>query len=510
MNILKRAITSIKRARGKTVILGLLVVILASFTAGAILVRGAVTTTETVIRRRIPPFLSIAFDPEWASQHWMETGFGAYELEEHWPHELIPLLKNLPYVDDFVYTNQILGHLDLYLYDPIDNAPPFKREGRSLFGISGVEPILMQYGDMTLLQGRAFTEEESSGGNLTDLIPTMISRNTAQINDLTVGSIIPFYDRIHTIRLNLTEEEEVALSNLIFDLEIVGIFDIDYETFPERLTDPLFFEEYHLLSDALNAIYVPTWFIHELTHHSYETLLTVLGEERTTAVRQMGSPGDTSFPIIVLRDPLDLDAFRVAAEPLLSENLVFRDLSMMHYDALISMEQLLWIGDIVLISAIVATILILNLLIILFLRDRRYEMGVYMALGEKKSSIILQIVIEVLAISIIGITVALFVGNVVSSRLSQQMMQNELMQEIEIDEIFRRREEMGSIAWMIGMPQPVATAEETLALFDLTLTMETTIIFYTIGLTTIILSTVIPIIYVVKLEPKKILTDANA
>ena len=81
----------------------------------------------------------------------------------------------------------------------------------------------------------------------------------------------------------------------------------------------------------------------------------------------------------------------------------------------------------ILLGAIIATIVIISLLILLFLSDRKHEIGVYLALGSKKKGIIFQIVTEVLILSIIGMTGALFVGNVMASNLSQEMLRNELV-----------------------------------------------------------------------------------
>jgi len=508
MNAFKRALTSIKRSLDKTILLGLLVIILASLTAGAILVRDSVNTTETNIRRRIPPFVSIEVDPEWAMQHWQETGISVWELEEQWPRELIPLMTELPYVSDFIYTNRFLGDFDLYSYEPIKDYPPFRMFGRATSGISETKPPFAQHGEMELVEGRFFTDAEVSGGDLTDdtPIPALISRSVAEVNHLNVGSVIPFYQSFHSF-LVATPEEEEALASLIFDLEIVGIFDLDYEPFDERpnWANNELSEQYIHLREALNAIYVPTWFNHELIHYSYETLVAVLGEERTLAIRQVGSPGDTSFPVIVLHDSLDLDAFRLAAEPLLPENLIFRDLSLIHYDAISSMETLRWISDIVLIGAVIATILILSLMITLFLRDRRHEIGIYMALGERKSKIISQLLAEVLVVSVLGITIALFIGNVISSQMGQSMLRSELTQPITDEESWRRREEMGSLQLMTGLPPQNIPIEEMLELFDVSIGAEVVVVFYVVGLGTVALSVLLPITYVVKLEPKKVL-----
>ena len=429
MNFFIRAFISIKRKLDKTIILVFLIITLASFTAGAILVRNAVNLAEMSIIRSIPPFVLIDLDHDWINENWADVNF--YDLEERWSRELISLITELPYVSDLIYTNQYAGHFDLYLYEPIEGFIPSVRgtfAGASTIGISVTEPILMQHGMMELVEGRVFTEAEISSGNLMGVTPALISRSFAEINNLNVDSIISYFNILLSVPPELLDdkgiEELESLSALTFDLEIIGIYDFNYEHFG---TEPHLFNQIPLteimdLGAALNTVYVPTWFNHEVIHYSHETIMDVLGEERLQVWGDIRGLGDTIEPVIILHDSLYLEAFKLAAEPLLPENLMFRDLSLIRYDALSSMETLSWIADIVLIGAIVATILVLSLLITLFLRDRRHEIGIYMALGERKLKIISQILIEVFVVSVFGITAALFIGNAMSSQISQSML----------------------------------------------------------------------------------------
>jgi len=95
-----------------------------------------------------------------------------------------------------------------------------------------------------------------------------------------------------------------------------------------------------------------------------------------------------------------------------------------------SMDSLLWIADQVLWASVGATVLILGLLIALFLRDRRHEIGTYIALGEKKSRILFQILSEVLSVSAIAIALSLVSGTLISSTLSRQMLQQDLAERV--------------------------------------------------------------------------------
>lgn len=62
MNLLKRAITSISRRPGKSLILLVLIFALASLIAGAISVQRAVINTETNLRRNMRPIVNLEYD----------------------------------------------------------------------------------------------------------------------------------------------------------------------------------------------------------------------------------------------------------------------------------------------------------------------------------------------------------------------------------------------------------------------------------------------------------------
>jgi putative ABC transport system permease protein len=146
----------------------------------------------------------------------------------------------------------------------------------------------------------------------------------------------------------------------------------------------------------------------------------------------------------------------------------------------------------------------MTLLITLFLRDRRHEIGIYIALGEGKGKIILQMLIEVFSVSIVAITLALFAGNALSGLISNQMLEQELL----------RLEREDNSHFSAGTQVPVElqlfnpgtmSVEELIAAYDTSLDAATIFLFANSALLIIAISTVVPIIYVVRLSPKKIL-----
>ena len=141
----------------------------------------------------------------------------------------------------------------------------------------------------------------------------------------------------------------------------------------------------------------------------------------------------------------------------------------------------------------------------LFLKERRQEMGIYLALGEKKTNIICQILFEVLTIALIGISIAIFMGDTLATTISRQLLHAELTRPVELDPLADHGGEIWIENWQdLGFDNNLSV-EEMLAAFDTSLNFQTIGLVFTVGFGTVMISTVVPIVYVLKLEPKKLL-----
>jgi len=159
--------------------------------------------------------------------------------------------------------------------------------------------------------------------------------------------------------------------------------------------------------------------------------------------------------------------------------------------------------NMILIGTVGSSILILSLLLILFFRDRKNEIGIYRSLGERKGNIISQFLCEVMTVSFFAISAALFVGNIVSTRISENMLLNELYLQQQYASVNRPQFVIPTFASVAI--QNEACMDTILRGFDVSLTFAATILFFSIALGTVLLGTVLPILYLLRLNPKKIL-----
>jgi len=513
MNFLKRAKTSILRSPGKSAILLILVFILGTIIAGALAVEGAVLSTEENLRRNMPSVVSIGVDEQQVIDYYLTNG--EFPEVSGFTADLVRSIGELPYVRDFNYSiGAWLGSLELDGYLPTmegmfpgwneqpDHFPSFF----DIVGLSGANLIPLNEGVIELVGGRMLTEAEIANTDPSDITPALVSSAFAQMNNLSVGSIFTLSNKIHQGMDSGLPDSELWLEENLFayaryEFEIVGLFDM----VDRQVVEAHDMDTYFLHQTMLNQIYVSNWFAEQA-----EQFRALVRQEREGETTENSEPTLTS--IFILEDPREIEDFWRTVEPMLPDFVTIDDLTNTFEAISTSMSTLLEIADWILWVAIGATFLILSLLLTLFLRDRRYEMGIYLALGEKKGKIISQILLEVLAISVVGISIAVFAGTAISSNLSRMMLQNALTAETNPVSAGGGGESgmffvvSGSTSLdALGFGGEALTADEMIEAFDLSLDGQIVLIFYTIGLMAVVVSTLVPIAYITKLSPKKIL-----
>lgn len=517
MNLFKRAITSIIRKPVKSIILLFLIVILGSVTAGAITVRGAIHNTDANLRRNMRPLTSIVMDWEaWDEHvedfHIMDTSFPTRPFLTSEDIHSIGHLEYVYFYDYFIQWGTIESR-DLIRdytseYNHWNHPGGFPTTQFMLMGTAHTELIQAELEAIRIIQGRQFelNEHNSSSGS----IAAIVSEEFASVNNLSLSSVFTLghwfiepddWGNTHAWESFHFDGDDI-LVHLEFEFEIVGIFELG-----DRI-DEDDYDEIWRRWELLWTIYIPNWAAEDISRQWQETNISILesfNHEWLVFHRRVNLTPPSIMSLFILESPLDMADFIDAATPYLPEFYQFEDMSAT-FDAIAnSMVTLRSIADWVLWISILATVLILSLLIILFLRDRRYEMGVYLALGERKGKIISQILMEVLAISIVAISVSIFIGSAISGVVSHNMLMTELMLEEEEEWEFGSR----SIFHNLGIPENNLSIDEMMEQLDTSLTLQTISLFYIVGLGAVSFSTIIPVIYIVKLNPKENLLKGN-
>ncbi|HKM23530.1 MAG TPA: ABC transporter permease [Erysipelothrix sp.] len=147
------------------------------------------------------------------------------------------------------------------------------------------------------------------------------------------------------------------------------------------------------------------------------------------------------------------------------------------------------LGKIIIYSSIVASVIIIGLLVLLSLRERKHELGVFMALGETSYKVVGQVLIEVLLIALISLSLSMFSGQKIAQVMSDQMVQFQNISD----------KELGTYLGSDFSQQDVIDE------YKVTNSATDARDIYLITLFSVALSTIIPTVYILSLNPKKIL-----
>jgi len=520
MNYINRAIKSIQRKLGKSLLLLTLVFILGTIIIGAIAIERAVNNTKANLLNQMRPLLT--FDMDMAAL--MHDDGRTSSSAEPITADMARRIMELPQVSQNHYMGFAhIQTLQLMDYLPGDERLPINDNFPSQFTFQGGSseiPLQFNEGILELVAGTYFSAESEQF--ISDIKPIIISREVAAMNNLTVGSVIAL--ELDVLRPQPSElgtgawEEDWHLNpeNVYatesFQLEIVGLFELS--EFPlEKKHEPFSSAQIQINWERqflLNTIFTTTIAVETIqnfqTTHFVSVWEEALAEIGSTVEAFFGrqdllvDPSEASFiGVLELYDAREIDDFRAAAYEILPDYWIISDLSNSFRAISSSMDTLQEIGRLILIISIVSTILILSLLISLYLHDRRNEIGIYAALGEKKAKTVSQLLIEIMILATIGMSLAIFTGSFLSENISRFMIQHELTSERSTNFSFNSNqlERFGFNREMF--------VEDMLETFELSLNLETIGLFFGTGIVVVTVSTIIPVIYIVRLNPKKIL-----
>lgn len=491
INFFKRAWFSVTRRKGKTIILFLVVFLLGNAIAGAIAINQATISVEKNIKSQLGAKATIEMDYE---RYYNENEVDSKnDAPEPVGIEVIEAVGALPQVKYFDYS------LDLFLYtkelepwapeDASQDRYFYSGEEGNGFSLKGVQrptTYELETGEMKMVQGRFLTDAEINEGKAV----VVVSKDLAEANNLSLQSTIIFQNNAYDYSaedMNPKGGEMVIAASQDVVLEVVGIFEPTLEVPKEQQGNDMGMDMtlYNNI-DKNNKLYVPNKVIQ--AEEKFTEEMQILSEEMGG-----GWPSEWYQSQYVLNSPDEVEAFKEAAQPLLPEYYLIYASSDDYEQIAGSMKTMASLSKMVLIVAVVATILILSLLVILFIRDRKHEFGIYLALGDAKINVILQVVVEVLMVSIIAMSLSLVTGNMMARGVSQSMIQYQL----------ESKEDYGYSYSRFG--DTTFTEDDVVEQYQVGFTPQYVMIYYAVGIVTIILATGIPMLYILRLNPKKIL-----
>ncbi|HHU30818.1 MAG TPA: ABC transporter permease [Firmicutes bacterium] len=492
MNYFRRALISIARKIPKTLILLLIVLILGNIMLSSLLIVQSVDGTKDAVLKELPPIVSLSFNFEKLNEMMMKgEDFGEIKWLSFDDLDNIAAACG-SYIKSYDYA-VTTGMQTTSLERAEREGSSYPGFGMPAFTFSGAAiPMfaLLESGEAEIVSGRTFTEQELAEGR-----PVLImSEQLAEQNNYVVGDTVTIENTLVTYT---QAGEEKILDTLVFDFDLVGI--IAYKNLPAGESEQTDFFGIDTEWERVNTLITPNNFIRqynemwmEINREYYQELgmADFFPEEYNPLM------GGTTSITYILNSSEDFESFIKRSQDVLNnEWYLFTSQEDNFQKVAQPLESMKNILNYAFYITLGSSIVVLALVLFAFIRDRKKEIGIYLALGERKSNIVLQLVLESLIIGIIGATLAVGTGVFIASMISDAMLPDQLTIEEEFNPMIPVVEDyLAKIDY-----------SSVLQSFDIGLDIRSTVAFYIAIVITIILAQLIASTYILSFDPKKIM-----
>lgn len=493
MKIINRAWISIMRRKANSFVLLLIVFVLANVLLITLTVTTSLKDTKQLVLKQFPPVVKVIYD---------------YYKEDikKWPDSTAEMADNL-----YSKTKDIVKSYDYTLTISFDKTPDIEFSGLPgteadnripveniyLRGTQLPKTSIVAKDEGRLISGNGLSESDIKEGKP----KVIISKQFAEANGFEVGSYLTLNRKLHKYAGSygaggIIKGEPYFSEDIEF--EVVGIIEIYRleEFIKKQAIEP---------TDNQNDINQMETIANTL--HSSNNYINMVYDDNQDRVRKQYPDQDPEKmpdyfrptnvePEFVLKDMKDLDKFSNVAKEVYSEKYFVFQSSAKDYETIAkplnSMEDLL---DLVFKITIVASIVVLTLVLCIFMYLRQKEMGIFLALGERRKKIVGQLMMETIIVAIVGATLAIITAMIFSNMLSKNLMEAIMMPSNEPQYIiyggFNLANEL--------------TPELILGQYQGGFSVMTLVIFYITMILTIIVSQLATVLYLLRLNPKKIL-----
>lgn len=477
--MLKNAYLSIKKNMGKTVLLFVIMIVVANLIIAGLSIQSASKKSMEQIRSSLGNDVTLTTNMK-NMMGQREKGQAISEVASSVTIAMADQLKDLKYVKNYNYTistsvdSDDISAVELTSSDSSQQSQGMGRpdgqgdqqmasQGDFAISANTTMEYLDEFGEetSTLVEGRLLSTSDANTNNC------VIETNLAIDNDLNVGDTFTVYTTVN--------DETVSQ-----ELTIVGIYEV---TNSNTMGGPG-------QSNPFNTIY------------------TDLSMGQTLS----GSDTDISSATYYLDDPENIEAFQTLATE--KSDIDFETYTLDANDHLYqqnvsSLENTQSFATMFLIVVIGAGSAILCLILILTIRSRYYEIGVFLSLGQSKLKIILQQLFEMLLIAAVAFVISLgtgklvsnVVGNMLESGTSNNRVQMEMPQVSGEPDASESSEDSGRGGRMFDQAFNAPENSE----LDVSLTSTTVIQLAGITVAICLVSIAIPSAYVLRLSPREIL-----
>ncbi|MCQ6530763.1 ABC transporter permease [Bacillus mycoides] len=472
MNFMKRAILSMKKRVGTSLILMAVFLIVTNLVLAGFTIQNASKKAADAARKKLGADVTLSLDFDKLGQQARETG----EMPN--PPKLntkeADQLAKSKYVKDYNYITSTLGISDgLKLVGASEGEEVGKGKAgmaavrggsgsgteidmNSSFMIEGVRKTALQEsfknGKSKIIDGKPITEQ------MKDQNVALMEKRLAELNNLKVGD---------KVKVQSGDKKETL------EVEIIGIYETNEQAMGQQAPP---------IMDPANKLYMP---------HSTMKKLEI-------------DQGISSIQVVYfLKDPQNIEAFKEEAK---KSDIDFNYYKLDAHDSLYKqmigpIENISSTSQMIIYIVSIAGAIILGLIIMLSIKARRKEMGILLSIGEKKWKLMAQFVVEVVCIAILAFGLSITTG----AKISQFIGNNLLSSEIATAGEETNTSQNGTV--MVAGPGGTVQnqKEDPIDKINVSVTGEDVGKMGGIGLAIAILATLLPALSILRLNPKQIL-----
>ena len=482
--MIKRSFISVKRKKTKTIVLFLFLFIIANLVLSAISIKNATNESMIIARKSLGGEVTLSADMEKLRENFMgekndetpssepsEPDDSRRENMEKMHDKMnesnasksdVDKIKEIKYVKDVKYSFEVTGEessFELYKESEEDSNVPNDVPRRNMINdslqIEAINTFKLQddYVNKTLelAEGEAFEEDDED--------KVIISYELATENNLSLNDKIKVKD-------SSSNEHE---------LTIIGIY---------QNSDSRGFNKNY------NKIYINV----------------STGEKFLTEEDYNNGNYKINSAVFYLDDPENSDKFIKEAKKIitdLDERYLKLDIDTESYEQMISgVEGVSKFSNTILIIVISASIVVISLMVINSLKERNYELGVLLSLGEKKRKIVGQFIFELALIATVSFVLSIATSNIISQKLADSVLDSQN----KIEDKMNNSPQGGRGNNFTPFKNKGFNKVEAIDEIDVNVTSEDILLLFVVGYGIIFVSMIIPSIKIVNSDPKDILS----
>lgn len=496
MNFIKRAWQSIRAKKGRTFLLCAVFSAILIFVLAGLTIRSAALSATESAQKSVGATVTLSTNREAMFQQRSTEGEAGGERPDPGSFSITPVsltdveaIAALDNVKSYSVSSTTTANADSDI-EPISSSDDSTEDtetddsagmdqGMGGFGMGGGGMMQMQSdfqitgvlttadtdgfsgGTDKIVEGEGITADDEGTNNV------VIESALAEANDLSVGD---------TFVLTGSDEDTT------YEMTIKGI----YET--SSAGDSMGMQ-FNFMNPA-NTLYT-----------SYTFANTLKGEDSEATV---------DSAVFQLEDPEEMDAFVASAEKLIDTDTFSLQTNDQQYQQMLEpLNNVASFAENIVLLVAIAGVIILTLIVMITIRERRYEIGVLLSLGESRFKVIMQFFTESILCMVVALVIASFSGNVIGNVVGEQLLSQQT--EASTSQVADNeqmggpggggmRPQMGSI----GASSVAAAAE----IDELNVTVEPQQIIWLAGIGILISfgSILLSSVGILRLQPKKILT----